>query len=155
MDIYKISEIISKEYNILSEIDFRNSAAFNFLISNLPQQEKSHFQDSQIYQNAIAIMNNITIDPFISNKELYISTESINLNECGKRDILVAGQTILLYLTERANKTDDPLIKKMCVSAVNSLTGKKSDIKIEEQDTKKLRDRVDLLMDDTAGKFVQ
>ena len=155
MDLKKISEIINKEYNILSEIDFRNSAALDYLINNLPQGEKSHFQDSQIYQNAISIMNNISIDLFISNNELYISTESINLYECGKKDILVAGQTILFYLTERANKTDDPLIKKMCVSAVNSLTGKKSDIKIEKQDIKKLRDIVDLLMDDGVERFVQ
>lgn len=155
MNLDKISEIIMKDYDILSEIDFRNSAAFSFLINNLPGQEKSHFQDSHIYQNAVAIMQSIEICPCILKNELYITTKSLNLSECGHKDDLIAGQSILLYLCERANKTQDSLIKKMCSSAINSLTGKKSEVKIEEQDTKKLFDRVDLLMDDNAGKFVQ
>lgn len=155
MNLNNASEIIMKNYNILSEIDFRNSAAFSYLINNLPQGEKSHFQDSQIYQNAIKLMQNTYICPLIENNELYITTKSVNLNEVKQRDSLIAGQSVLLYLCERARKTDNPLIKKMCNSAINSLTGKKSEIKIEEQDMKKIQDSVDLLMDDTAGKYVQ
>lgn len=155
MENKNLKTISISKNKLMSETEFKNSNAFFFLMTSISQNEKRNLQNSEVYQNAIKILQSINIGGVISDDGCHVFTSSINLQEYSSREVQVAGQAVLLYLSDKKSQTKNNFIKSIYSSSIKSLTGKNSEEIIEKEGFEEIVDTIDLLNDKETGKIVQ
>ena len=150
-----VIEIAISKNTLFSEIDFRNSPAFDFLMSNFTSEERKNFQNSYTYKLSIGIIKNIIVSTSLENDKNYIVAKTPSINDIASREDGLAFYAVSLYLDQKEKSCDIPLFKKIYKSTKNSLNRKDSHIEITEDDIKNLCEVAELMKDNSMGKYVQ